>query len=299
MNNKITIARNNAAIDALILTKGEVVDGVVRYFGGRLEEIAAIGDEIIDIPLLTTPRLGMVGCPANAQQGVIDAVRRINGYVSPERVFDGFRDFYRRASVAGIKLIISDKDGVLKEGENTQWEKDFRNLALEMGQDGKPYVVVLTGSSHQQNLHFMREYGLDERLSVNPAVKRYPYLLLLENGAIYLNVLTGETKNYVANISKELLKVLKGEFERRIRRKLETEVLPFFGFEWGSDYNDQRGKVYHVQDKQSMVTFDVPREFSDGTPYRKTRQSDMFRDRVIEKMEEVATELGLPYEVKR
>lgn len=299
MNNKITIVRNNAAIDALILTKDCVVEGVARYFGGRLEEIAAIGDELIDLPLLTTPNLGMAGCPDNAQKGVVDTIRGINGYVSPERVFDGFADFYKRAGEAGIKLIISDKDGVLKEGGNTQWGDEFRNLALEMGQDGKPYVVVLTGSSHQQNLPFMKEYGLDERLSVNPAVKEYPYLLLCENGAIHLNVLTGETRNYVADISPELLNVLKGRFESRVKKKLELEVLPFFAFEWTNDYNDQRGKVYHVQDKQSMVTFNVPREFSNGTPYRKTSHADMFRERVVEKMEEVAIELGLPYEVKR
>ena len=299
MKNYVSIVRNNAAIDTTIISKGEVVDGVFNYFGGRLEDIAAIGDELLDLPLLTTPRLGMVGCPANAQKGVIDTVNRLRGYVSPEKVYKGFFDFYEKAAEVGIKLIISDKDGVLKEGGNKEGSERFRQLALEMGQEGKPYVVVLTGSSHQQNLPFMRDFGLDERLSVNPAVRKYPYLLLCENGAIHLNVLTGETRNYVADISPELLKALKGKFESRVRKKIETEVLPFFGFEWSKDYDDQRGKVYHVLDKQSMVTFNVPREFSDGTPYRKTKNADMFRDRVVEKMEETAQELGLPYKIVR
>lgn len=299
MQDIIKIFRNNAAIDATILTKDMVVDGVTRYSGLSLDKIAAIDDEMLGLPLLTTPGLGMIGCPANAQQEVIEAVRAHKGYVSPERIFRGFMDFYERAGQRGIRLIISDKDGVLKEGSNSQWGSEFRELALEMGQEGKPYVVVLTGSSQQQNRSFIREYGLDEKLGSNEHIRNYPYLLLLENGAIHLNVLTGETRNYVADISPGLLELLKGDFEGEVRKRIEKEVLPSFRFEWSSDPEDQRGKVYHVQDKQSMVTINVPREHSDGTPYRKSENADLFRDEIVKIMEEVAKSISLHYKVIR
>ena|SRR3989338_7309845 len=105
---KIKLFKNNAAIDAAIWTKDKVVEGVSRYSGRRLEEIAFIGDEIIDLPVIRTPGLGFVGAPSNAQDRVKEEVRNLSyGYVSDKRVFEGFLDFYEKAMNRGIKLIIS------------------------------------------------------------------------------------------------------------------------------------------------------------------------------------------------
>jgi 3-deoxy-D-manno-octulosonate 8-phosphate phosphatase KdsC-like HAD superfamily phosphatase len=297
MGETIKLMRGNAGIDAVILTKQESVSGIIRCSGFPLEKIAAIGDEVGDLPLLTKQGLGFIGAPANAQSPVKDFIKnKDNGYLSSQEAFFGFADFYNEATKREIKLIISDKDGVLKDGDKT-WGSDFAKLAMQMGQKKNPYVVILTGSSYQQNLSFMKEYGLDNRLESNLKIKDYPYLLLAESGAIHINVLTGETRNYVADIQPELLKVLKKEFEPRVKSKIEEKVLPECGLIWSDKYEDQTGKVYHVKDKLSMVTFGVPRYFSDGKPYRKSPESEIFRDGVIGVMVEIAEELKMPYEL--
>jgi len=296
MAETIKLIRGNAGIDATILTKQESVSGIVKYSGFSLEKIAAIGDEVGDLPILKKQGLGFIGAPANAQQPVINFIKNSgNGYFSSKEAFFGFVDFYNEAIKRKIKLVISDKDGVLKDGDKT-WGSDFATLAMKMGQGGNPYVVILTGSSYQQNLPFMKEYGLDNRLVNNSMIKDYPYLLLAESGAIHINVLTGETKNYVEEINPSLLKILKSEFEPKVKSKIEEKVLQECNLIWSDDYNDQKGKVYHSKDKLSMVTFNVPRYFSDGRPYRKSPESEKFRDSVISIMVDVADELKIPYE---
>lgn len=299
MTETVKLMRNNAAIDAAILTKDRSIKSVKKYFKISLEKMAAIGDEVTDISLLKTPGLGMVGAPANAQLPVKNAVSNLpNSYVSSKRAFEGFMDFYQRASNLGIELIISDKDGVLKEdSESAVHSREFRKLALHMGQERNPYIIVLTGSSQKQNISFMNEYGLNEELRSNPKVVEYPFLVLIENGAIHLNVLTGEIKNYVKDICPEMLKMLKGEFEERVKKRLESEVFPELGLEWSLEYGDQNGKVYHSREKLSMVTFNVPRGFSDGRPYRKSPEADKYRDRTILIMQEEAVRLNLPYQI--
>ncbi len=302
MEEKVKLIRNNNAIDAAILTKDRAVEGVVRYFRCPLEKIAAIGDEILDLPLLTTAGLGLVGTVANAQQRVKETVRSLpNSHVSQAEAFDGFMDFYQRAAQAGIEIIISDRDGVLKGDKlnseaNMQFGLRFRDLALQMGQNRKPYVTILTGSSLEQNIPFMEVYGLDSQLSVNPAIVKYPYLLLIENGAIHLDVIDSRVNNFVKDICPELLAILKGEFERRVVQKIDAEVLPEFGFAWTPDYNDQKAKVYHAK-KSSMVTINVPYADIHGEPFRKLPEAYRYRNEVISTMEQVAISIGMPYEI--
>jgi len=298
MGNNIKLMKNNACIDATIFTKDEAISGISKRFGIPLEEIAAISDEVGDIPFLKTPGLCFVGAPTNAQDRVKETLSSMeNGYVSSLKVYEGFKDFYSRAEKKGAKLVISDRDGVLKEGSNMQWGEEFRKLALEMGQPSKPLVSVLTGSSYNQNLDFMKKYGLDERLRVNPEVEKHPHLLSVEGGAIHVNVLTGELVNYVAYINPGLLKVLKGEFERKVKERLEKEVLPALNLGWSKNYDDQTEKVYHIEDKLSMVSFNVPRKFKDGTPYRESPEAEQFRNMTIKIMEETAQKLNTPYEI--
>ncbi len=302
MEEKVKLMKNNAAIDAAILTKDMAVEGVIKYFDCPLEKIAAIGDEITDLPLLSKNGLGLVGTVANAQARVKQAVNGLaSGYVSQKEFFDGFMDFYNKATQEGIEIIISDRDGVLKSDilkseENIQFGLKFRDLALQMGQARKPYVTILSGSSYEQNIPFMKTYGLDVQLSINPAIVKYPYLLLIENGAIHLNVINGETKNYVGDICPDLLTLLKNKFEIRTKRRISAEVLPEFGFKWTEDSNDQKGRVYHPK-KLSMVTFNVPSADVDGKSFRKTREAEKYRDMIVGIMEEVAKSISMPYEV--
>jgi len=246
MNEIIKLMRNNAAIDAVIRTKDECFGGITSRFNLGLEDIAVIGDEVIDLPMLSIDALGLIGAPANAQGAVKKYVSKNGGFVSEMPVYRGFQDFYGTCSERGIKLIVSDKDGVLKKGSDLSGGVDFSNLAMQMGQEGNPYVVVLTGSSLKQNEEFRTIYGLDSRLNVNPFVVENPYLLLVESGAIHVNVLTGETENYVHEIAEDLLGTLKGEFETSVRDRLRGEAQERFGFGLNEDYNDQKGNIYYL-----------------------------------------------------
>jgi len=296
MTETIKLSRGNAGIDAMILTKDRALDGIVGFSGIPLSKIGFIGDEELDIPLLTVSGLGLVGAPSNAQERVKQIVQKQpNGFVSSQEVYEGFLEFYGRASGLGLKLVISDKDGVLKDGGETRWGNSFRNLAMKMGQDQRPFVCVLTGSSVSQNQSFMQKYGLDLRLGENPKVQEYPDLLLVENGAIHVNVLTKETRNYVKEISPDLLGALKNDFEPEVKVRLKREVFPEFGFSYTDVYGGQVSEVYHGE-KQSMVTFNVPRQLVNGKYFRKSKEAESYRDQVVEVMEGVAEELGLPYE---
>lgn len=296
MTRNIKIMANNAAVDAAIITKDECFPGLVDRFGIPLEMMAVIGDEKIDLPMLGIPGLGFIGAPANAQEGVRDYVSRQGGHVSEKEAYDGFEDFYSRCRDRSIELIVSDKDGVLKKGGDVSGGARFSELALQMGRDGNPYVTVLTGSSLDANRGFRETYGLDGRLSENSAVVKSPYALLVESGAIHVNVLTNATKNYVGRIEANLLGRLKGGFETSVAQRLEQEILPEYGFTWSYELDDQRGKVFHDRTKQSMVTFNVPRQRANGEHFRKTDDARKYRESVVNIMREEADRLGLDYE---
>ncbi|MBW2966909.1 HAD hydrolase family protein [Candidatus Woesearchaeota archaeon] len=295
MNDKIMIMRGDASVEVSILTKDQTVKDVAEEFGCPLDEIAVVGDGSNDLPMLTMEGLGLRGAPANAEQKVKEALEKLdNSYISPRAVCDGFFDIYQKAIEKGIKVVVTDRDGVLKAGSQVHWGPDFAKLALEMGGD-KPYVVVVTAASHAQNVKFMEEYGLDGRLHSNPHVRAHPYIMLAEGGAVHVNVLTGGTRNYVSKISPELLALMKGKFEQEVRKLIDAQ-LPSLGLTWTKDYDDQMGKVYHVEDKQCMVCFNVPRTFTDGRPYRKSPESAKLRDVFVDAMVEVAEKLGMRYE---
>ncbi|MDD5193530.1 MAG: HAD hydrolase family protein [Candidatus Nanoarchaeia archaeon] len=298
MSNLIYLIANNAAVDAVMITKAQAIDGIRNKHGFSLEQVATVGDEIVDIPMLEIAGLGRIGTVANAQQRVIKFVQsKRQGYVSNQRVYDGFRDFYDVCKQQGIRLIVTDKDGVLKDGGDVHWGGEYAKLALVMGLDGNPISTILTGSGLKDNIKFMKQYGLDKRLEQNIVLKENPYLLLAENGAIHVNVITGETQNYCSELDRELLTALKGPFETEVAKRIQNEVLPEFGFVIGYDHDKQKGIVYHNIEKQAGVTFNVPREDNSGAPFRKTPEAQMLREREIDIMQQVADGLGIPYQV--
>jgi len=297
MNDKVYLMANNAAIDATILTKGDIVPAYAKHHGIPLERIAAIGDEIIDLPMLTTEGLGFVGAPANAQDKVKEAVAKMqNGWISSCQVLDAFIEFYALTKKRNISRIISDKDGVLLAKGDLARGAEFYALMQYAGVGGNPFVTVLTGSSVGQNAKFMKGYGLDARLESNPAIKKNPYLLLAENGLIHLDVLSGNTLNFCKILNPYLLTKLKNEFEPEVARRMEAEIFPIFGFEWSADSEDQAEKVYHAP-KQGMVTFNVPRYFKDGSDYRKSAQAKAYRENMIKLMSETAEKIQMHYEI--
>jgi hypothetical protein len=289
---------DKAAIDAMLLTKDKAIPAFSQLHGVPLERIGAIGDGTNDLPFLRTPGLGLVGTVANAKDEVKSAVRAMRaGYVSEKSYLDGFFDFYDVAGKRGITHIISDKDGILIwKGDCSRGNEFSSRVAKNMGVNGSPVVSVLTGSGYEQNTDFMRAYGLDERLLKNPTVARHPYLILAENGAIQLDVLTGKVLNYCKRLDRNMLKILLGPFKQSVVQEVGASVLPRFDFCWSNSPQEQTAQVY-LANKLSMVTVNVPRWQANGTDFRATEGARTFRKSVMEVMQKTAEQMDLEYKV--
>jgi hypothetical protein len=294
---------NTAAVDATIYTKGDAIVNYAESKGISLEQIAGIGDELIDISFLTTKGLGLAGTVGNAQTPVKEAVFSMpRGFISSKEVFDGFLEFYEYAREGGFTHIVSDRDGVLLRKGDYSRGSEFKKLIESVGMDSdgsgekNPHIAILTGSSYGQNIGFTQAYGLDSSLSSNPVIRADPFLLLAENGLIHINILTGETKNLCSELNPELLEVLKNRFEPEVAKRIERDVLPSFGLGWSFNYNDQNEKIF-VPEKQGMTTFNIPGNFADGRDYRESEEAEMLRCAMIDIMREVAEKIKIPYEV--
>lgn len=294
--NHITLCTDNAAVDAYIFGKEYAAPLFADQFRIPLQQMASIADGRKDLEFLETPGLGLIGAPANAQPIVKERVAAAGGHVSTLETFAAFEEFYAMAGARGIRYIISDRDGVLKDGK-ISWAERFKALTKKMGTPGKPYVVILTGSSLDQNLGFAEQYGLDATLAANPAVEEHPYLLLIENGIIAYNVLTGETRNGVQTLDTELLAQLKGPFEQEVMRQLRETILPKFELRESHNYDDQRGAIY-IAEKEAMVTLNIPREFADGRKdYRKSDEAELLRGEMLSAMMKAGERIGITYNV--
>lgn len=293
----ITLCKDPAAVDTYILGKEQALPGFTAVFKVPLGKIGAIADGPKDWPWLGTPGLGLVGAPANADSTVKERVAALGekGLVSSMEAFFGFQEFYAEAVKREITHIISDRDGILKEGDRS-WPNEFKALAQKMGYEGNPYISVITGSSLNQNIKFMTQYGLDASLSSNPAVRKYPWVLLAENGIVAYNALTGETLNYCQQLNQELLQLMKGPFEKDVARTVEQKILPAFGLRRSDSYDDQQGAVFFVP-KEAMVTFNIPRKFRDGREYRQSHEATNLRQAILETMVNSAVKLNIPYKV--
>ncbi len=297
MNTDLYFAATPEAVDAYLLPKDQSVLNLAKHYNLPLENIGTIGDGVNDLSFLKIIGLGLIGAPSNSQERVKSYVSGSrNGFVSSSEVLDDFFEFYEEAKKARITHIVSDRDGVLVSKSDFSRGNEFFNLAMQMGFQGNPFVMILTGSSYEQNLGFMRGYGLDSRLGVNLAVKENPYLLLVENGAIHVNVISGDLLNFCERLNPELLKKLKGDFEAEVKRQIDREILPDFALGWSSEYSDQVQKIY-VPPKRSMVTFNIPRYFKDGRNYRSSEEAEILRRKMIEIMQDTAERMHLGYEI--
>jgi hypothetical protein len=292
----VYLSANNEAVDAALLTKGMAIPAYAEMHGLPMRQIGAIGDGINDIPFLTVPGLGLVGTPSNAQEKVKQIVGNMrNGYLSSKKVLDAFIEFYQIARERGITHIVSDRDGVLLQKGDLRRGKEFFDLARRMGLDGNPFITVLTGTAYGQNTDFVADYGLN-KLDENSSVRSDPYVLMTENGAIHVNVLTGEATNYCSKLNQALLRRLKEDFEPEVLKQIESEILKDFKLQWSVDYGDQTEKVY-VSPKQSMFTVNIPRYFADGTDYRRSEQAGVLRERIFDIMVETARRMGFNYKI--
>lgn len=292
--NTLYFSANTSAVDVYLITKDKIIPEFAKRQGCSLEQIAAIGDGDNDLPMLSFPGLGLVGAPANATDKVKKVISDLNGYLASQEAFEGFFEFYHLVKQRGITHILSDRDGVLLEKGDYSRGPEFKALAQGMGFGMNPFVAILTGTSMDQNIYFMEAYGLDASLASNPKVREYPFLVLAENGAVHINVLTGDALEFFDLSGHPLMKALQGDLRREVMNRLGKEILPGMKLGFSLDTNDQTQKVY-LPPKKTMITFNVPRNYEDGRDYRKSEDAKRLRSEIIRVLSETATKMNLPY----
>jgi len=259
--------------------------------------MAGIGDSANDIPLLKIPNLGLVGAPNNAQLIVKQTLKTIDrSYISNKDSLEGFVDFYAHCVDAGIEYVFADRDGVLIWKEDLPEKSHLRQIIECMGQEGRPFIIIITGSSYEQNVDFMRKYRLNSSLASNEKIRENPYVIYAENGAVQINILDGSPRNCAEFFDGNLLRVLKTNFLNALLSNVEKGILPIFNLEFSKELSDQYSKIY-LPPKRTMVTLNIPRTHHGIEDYRRSPESDHLRDAILREMVIVAQDLGLPYEV--
>ena len=294
---RIYLSVSTDAVDASLVTKDLAIKTFTSRVGVPLSRVAGIGDSANDLPFLKIPGLGLAGAPSNAQVAVKQALRTIRGsYISKKSVLDGFLDFYSKCSDAGIEFVFSDRDGVLIWKGDAEEKARLKQLLETMGQQSRPFIFILTGSSYEQNIEFMGNYKLDSSLGANQRIRENPYIIYAENGAVQIDILTSKSRDDAVSVDQDLLAALKGDFLQCLLRRIKENILPVFGLELSDQRSDQRSKLY-LPPKKSMVTVNVPRTHMGLEDYRRSPQSDRLRQALLKAMILTAKEHGLPYQV--
>jgi hypothetical protein len=295
--NRIYLSASTDAVDASLVTKDFAIRNFASSTGTPLSRVAGIGDSANDLPFLRIPGLGLVGAPGNAQAAVKQALRAIpRSYISTKSVLDGFLDFYARCRDEGIEVVFTDRDGVLIWNEDDGARARLKQLLERMGRDGRPFIIILTGSSYEQNVDFMRHFQLDASLASNPRIRQNPYVIYAENGAVHIDILGASARNYGAALDSPLLVALTRDFLRSLVGHIREKILPAFRLGLSNSRSDKRSKLY-LPPKTTMVTVDLPRAHAGLEDYRQSAVSDALRQALLREMAITAEELHLPYEV--
>lgn len=293
----IFLSASTDAVDACGLTKDIAVKKFCEENNINPSRVAGIGDSSNDIPFLSIPGLGLAGAPLNAQPAVKTFLRqKENSFLSSKICWSGFKEFYQKCISRQITHVFADRDGVLICKDPETRKDDLRDLFLKMGQNDRPFVIVLTGSSYEQNIPFLDSYTLDGSLSANSAVVANPYLIYAENGAVQINVLDKRIRNFGDFLDPELIKTLTRDFAEEVTKRIEENVLESFALCLTLNRSDEVSKIY-IPKKSTMVTFNIPKEHAGYSDYRRTVDSDQLRKAILQEMVFVAEKFKLPYKV--
>ena len=294
---KILLSASSDAVDATLISKDHAVLRFATEFEVPLSDMAAIGDSINDLPFLKIPGIGLIGAPANAQKGVKEFLQLAkNSYISRESFLAGFVDFYKKSHENRKKFIFSDRDGVLIGNDNIPAKTDFSSLTQTMGLNDNPFIIVLTGSSFDQNIEFIDSFFDRDKIRWNQKIANYPYLIHAENGALQINILDKSIRKMDEFIDIDLLKELKDDFFEAVKKSIEDNVLKPFELHFTLDQHDQISKIY-IPNKISMVTFNIPTAHGKLANYRNSSESETLRTAILTEMIDSAEALRLPYEV--
>ena len=301
-NRPIYISASPDAVDVSIITK----DIALLQFSAEkkipLKSIAAIGDGVNDLPFLTIEGLGLIGAPSNAQKEVIKYISKtVIGKICDHDFFQGFIEFYKYASESAISAIFTDRDGVLISKENDIWMPNLAELFKSMGLRSKgnflPIIHVLTGSGVEQNKSFIESVNQYADIASNLYAAYDPYIIHAENGAIQMNIITGEWKyeTYVEN-HRGYIDFVRGTFLEAAITRIEKYIFPKWDLQWSYNHSDQDGKIY-MPEKRTMATWNIPKTMNNIKNFRDNLISDKLRIDIIKVIENVAEELSLPYSV--
>lgn len=293
----IYLSPNTGSIDADLLRKE---DTVLRKLSERGKTIT-IGDNINDSGMLSLDGLLLAACPENAHEEIKKLLKkRKNGYIAQRPVLDGFidclRETGRRAQRKGLSLhectLFTDKDGVLQNKQDYTKGAIFKAMIRESGII-YPQTYIISGSSVKLNLNtgFMEAYGLTpENLYQNRTIRNNPFLLLLENGGIEINILNPNDRRYPAKEQfKEEIETLRGPVRDGIRSQMEEKIFKTFaGLHWVRNYEDQKTKRRGIYEVESETKFTL------NIPYalRGTQEGEAFRMIVAEIIQEEAERQG-------
>ncbi len=293
----VYLSAGTDAVDAALITKDSALKSFASDMRIPLLRIAGIGDSANDIPFLKIPNLGLVGVPNNAQLIVKQTLETIErSYISNKDFLDGFVDFYTHCLDAGIEYVFADRDGVLIWKEDLPEKSRLRQIVECMGQEGWPFIIIITGSSYEQNMDFMCKYRLNSSLASNEKIRENPYIIYAENGAVQINILDGSIRNCAEFLDRNLLTILKTNFLNILISNVEKRILPIFNLEFSKELSDQGSKIC-LPSKRTMVTLNIPRTHHGIEDYRRSPESDHLRDSILREMVIVAHDLGLPYQV--
>lgn len=312
LGNKLLILSHEPCVDAMLHTKADAIPliaGLVRMSLDDFVAQTAVMDDG-DTTFLTDPAWSknykLITAPANAKEKVKAAVAaQRNGIVVDSDAYDGFRIAYEHAASLGAKFFVTDRDGVLRRDNAEYGDRFFSEIGRSMGQHNRPTVIVLTGSSYEQNAvpredpktgeigpSFIEAYGFNRAAREHVAT---PYLVVAENGGIAINVFDVlKTESLVRRHNPEMSHRLMNQFREAVLDRVD-EIGDKFSFGHSAHENDQDGKIY-VPPKLSMVTVNVPRTVN-GAKWRTTHESDEYRRQVFDVMVRTATMLRMPYEI--
>ena len=108
---QLTVVRNDvyARFSHEAFNKGTALGEISRRLGIAAENIFAAGDHLNDLPMLSSQYARWLTAPSNAVDGVKEAVRRQNGFVSKHArglgVADGLEFFLRESKQSKLALV--------------------------------------------------------------------------------------------------------------------------------------------------------------------------------------------------
>ena len=107
----LVVVRNDvyARFSHAAFNKGTALGEISRRLGIAVENIFAAGDHLNDLPMLSTKYARWLAAPSNAVDGVKEAIRQQNGFVSKHArglgVADGLEFFLRESAQSKLALV--------------------------------------------------------------------------------------------------------------------------------------------------------------------------------------------------